>query len=136
MSADTGPNVHFQWMLWFGLPFCWFIEFSITSAAELLQGNQVFIAEDHVVECISNVYNSLCLLQPLCLVRFAYHLAVSGVLKGPALFLAGSMNCGSMDCETTLLKPFLDLAADRLIIRLHLFFNKSCCCFIQLFWPT
>ena len=55
VSADTGPNVHFQWMLWFGLPFRWFVDFSITSAAELLQGNRAFIAKDHVVECISSV---------------------------------------------------------------------------------
>ena len=136
VSADTGPSVHFQWMLWFGLPFRSFVDFSITSVAELLQRNRAFIAEDHIVECISNDYNSLCVLQPLCLVCFAYYLAVSGVLKSPASFLAGSTNCGSMDCETTLLKPFLDLAAGRLIIRLHLFFNKSSCCFIQLSWPT
>jgi len=102
----------------------------------VFKGDRTFITENNIVERVSSVDQSLGELQPLCFVCFANHLAVSGILESPALLFAVSSDCRRMDHDTTLGKPFLDLAAGCFIICSHLNFDEGFTSLIQLSWAT
>ena len=51
ISANPGPNMYFQRMLWFGLALRRLVNLSVAGAPILLQGNGAFIGKDHVVKC-------------------------------------------------------------------------------------
>ena len=121
-----------QGVFWFGFPLSRFINLSVTSQAKLFKGDRTFVAENNIVERVSGVDNSLGELQPFRFVCFANHLAVSGVLESPALLFAVSSDCRGMDHDTTLGKPFLDLAASCFIICSHLSFDEGFTGLIQL----
>ena len=105
-----------QRVFWLGFPPGRFIDLSVTSSAKLFKGDRTFVAENNIVERVFSVNHSLGELQPLCFVCFVNHLAISGVLESPALLFAVSSDCRGMDHDTTLRKPFLDLAAGCFII--------------------
>lgn len=111
MPADAGPNVEPQRVLWLWFSLGWLANFPIASAAELLEGNWAFVAENDVFERILSVYHSLREFEAFDFVYFADQLAVLGVLKSPPLFFTRSPHRGGMTMNAAFGELLLILVA-------------------------
>ena len=55
VSAYSGHNVQFQGMFWLWFSFHRFVNFPITSTAELFEGDRAFVSKNDVVKSISGL---------------------------------------------------------------------------------
>ena len=136
MSANSSPDMNFERMLWFPLPLRGLVNFPITCAPILLEGNGALITENYVMESVATIQDTLCVLQPLDFVSIADELTISGPLKSPALLLARSSYGGRTHGYPTFCQPLLNLLACSLVILLHLLIYKCFCIYSQLFWSS
>ena len=89
MSANSSPDMNFERMLWLQLPFCRLVNFPITGAPIVLEGNGALITENYVMESIdATIQDAPCILQLLDFVSISDELTISGPLQSPALLLA------------------------------------------------
>ena len=81
-------------MLWFRLPLRRLVNFPVTGAPILLEGNGVLVAENYVMESVATIQDAPCVFQPLDFVSISDELTISGPLQSPALLLARSLYGG------------------------------------------
>ena len=136
MPADAGPNMELQQVLWLWFSLGWLANFPITSAAELLDGNRAFVAENDVFKRILSVYHSLCEFESFDFVYIADQLAVLGVLKSPPLLFTRSPRPGGMNLYAAFGKLLLNLVAGCFVVLAHFRFDEIACQLIQLSWTT
>lgn len=136
MPADAGLNMELQQVLWLWFSLGWLANFPITSAAELLEGNRAFVAENDVFKRILSVYHSLREFESLDFVCVADQLAVLGVLKSPPLLFTRSPRPGGMNLYAAFGKFLLNLVAGCFVVLTHLRFDEIPSQLIQLSWTT
>ena len=88
MSANSSPDMNFERMLWLRLPLHRLVNFPITGASIVLEGNGALITENYVMESVATIQDAPCILQPLDFVSISDELTISGPLQSPALLLA------------------------------------------------
>ena len=67
-------------MLRLRLSLGWLIEHLVTCALVMHKGNGALVAENHVIESVVTLQDSLCILQPLDFVGVSFKLAVPSPL--------------------------------------------------------
>ena len=87
VSADSGPDMDFKWVLGLGLPFCRFTNLSVTSAPVLFKGDGTFVAENNIMESVATLHNLQSELEPFNLVDVSDQLAISSAQQGPSLLV-------------------------------------------------
>ena len=85
VSADSSPDMDFEWVLGLGLSLCRFANLLVTGAPVLFKGDGTFIAENDVVETVTILHDLPGVLEPFNLVGVSYQLAISSTLQGPSL---------------------------------------------------
>ena len=80
VSANSCPNMNLQRMFWFRFLLRWLVYLPVTGVPVMRKGNGALAAENHVVESVATLQDSLCVLQLLDFVVVSYKLAVPGPL--------------------------------------------------------
>ena len=88
MSANSSPDMNFERMLWLRLPLHGLVNFPITGAAIVLEGNGAIITENYNMKSVATIQDVPCVPQPLDFVSISDELTLSGPLQSPALLLA------------------------------------------------
>ena len=136
MSANSRQDMNFERMLWFWLPLRRLVNFPITGALILLEGNGALITKNYVMESVANIQDAPCVLQPLDFVSISDELTISSPLQSPALLLTRSSYSGQTHSNRPFCQLLLNLLACSLIIFSHLLIYKCFCIYRQLCWSS
>ena len=82
MSDNSSSDMNFERMLRFRFSLRRLVNFPITGAPIVLEGNGALISENYTMESVATIQAVPCVLQPLD------KLTISGLLQSPALLLA------------------------------------------------